>query len=173
MLLSFIYFHRHCAIYLRSEGHRWAWGELCCCHPFIFNVNVSFISKVRALVGLEELCCCQSSVFDVTVPFISKVSVTGGFSTVCLWSAPAWVVAVLQVELFINLQPFLLLRRNLEGPAHMFQFSSAWGLNEGRYVCKCSMHPSDPPGAMALQMLPLPHSCVCKRRLLRGCTLCT
>ena len=40
-------------------------------------------------------------------------------------------------------------------------------------LCECSMHTSDPHGAMALQMLPLPHSCVCKRRLLRACTLCT
>ena len=42
----------------------------------------------------------------------------------------------------------------------MFQFLSPWGLNQGRYVCECSMHTSDPHGAMALQMLPLPHCCV-------------
>ena len=35
------------------------------------------------------------------------------------------------------------------------------------------MHTSDPPGAMALQMPLLPHSCVCKMRLLRACTLYT
>ena len=45
--------------------------------------------------------------------------------------------------------------------------------NQGRYVCECNMHTSDPHGAMALQMLPLPHSCVRKRRLLRATTLYT
>ena len=35
------------------------------------------------------------------------------------------------------------------------------------------MHTSDPPGAMALQMPLLPHSCVCKWRLLRACTTYT
>ena len=38
---------------------------------------------------------------------------------------------------------------------------------------ECSMHTSDPLGAMALQMLHLPHSCVRKSRLLRACTLYT
>ena len=46
-------------------------------------------------------------------------------------------------------------------------------MNQGRYVCECSMHTSDPPGAMALQMPLLPHSGVCKRRLLRACTTYT
>ena len=124
-------------------------------------------------MGLGELYCCQSSVIDVSVSHISKVRVTSGFSAVCLSSAPVWVVEVLQVEFFIDLQPFELLRRILQWPAHMFQLSSPWGSNQGRYVCECSMHTSDPHGAMALQMLPLPHSCVCKRRLLRACTLCT
>ena len=79
VLLSFIYTQRQCVIRLKSEGHRWAWGELSRCHSFIFNVNLSFISKVR---------------------------VTAGFSAACLSSAPVWVVAVLQVEFFIDLQPF-------------------------------------------------------------------
>ena len=35
------------------------------------------------------------------------------------------------------------------------------------------MHTSDPLGAMALQMPLLPHSCVCKTRFLRACTLYT
>ena len=35
------------------------------------------------------------------------------------------------------------------------------------------MHTCDPLGAMTLQMPVLPHSCVCKRRLLRACTLYT
>ena len=52
MLLSFIYFHRQRVSHLRSEGHQWAWGELCCCHSFIVNVNVSFISKVKVTGGL-------------------------------------------------------------------------------------------------------------------------
>ena len=146
VLVSFIYTQRQRVIRFKSEGHRWAWGKLCCCHSFIFNVNVSFISKVR---------------------------VTGGFFAVCLSPAPVWLVAVLQVEFFIDPQPFQLLRKIVQWPAHMFQFLSAWGSNQGRCVCECSMHTSHPHGAMALQMLPLPHSCVCKRRLLRACTLCT
>ena len=55
----------------------------------------------------------------------------------------------------------------------MFHFLSVKGSNQGHYVGECSMHTSDPHGAMALQMLLLPHSCVCKSNLLRACTLCT
>ena len=40
-------------------------------------------------------------------------------------------------------------------------------------MCECSMHTSDPPGAMALQMPLLPHFCVRKWRLLRACTTYT
>ena len=124
-------------------------------------------------MGLGDLCCCQSSVSHVNVSFISKMRVTVRFSVVCLSSAPVWVVAVLQVEFFLDLQPFQLLRKILKWPAHMYQFWSLWGLNYGRYMCECSMHTFDPHSAMALQMPPLPHSCVCKRRLLRASTLCT
>ena len=87
------------------------------------------------------------------------------------WGSP--VVAVLQVEFFIDLQPFQLLRMILQWRAHMFQCLRQLGLNWGRYVCECSMHISNPYGAMALQILTLPHSCMCRRRRLRGCTLCT
>ena len=124
-------------------------------------------------MGPGEWCCCQSIVFKVNVSFISKVRSTGVFSVVCLSSAPLWVVAVLEVEFFIDLQPFQLLRGVLKWRAHMFQCLRQLGLNQGRYVYECSKHTSNPHSAMAEQMLPLPHSCVCKRRLLRDCTLCT
>ena len=76
---------------------------------------------------LGELCCCQSIVFNINLSFVSKVRVTIGVSDVCLSSAPAWVVAVLQVEVFIDIQPFHLIRRILQWPAHMFQFLGALG----------------------------------------------
>ena len=52
VFLSFICTQRQCVIRFKSEGHRWAWRELCYCHSFIFNVNVSLISKVRVTGGL-------------------------------------------------------------------------------------------------------------------------
>ena len=126
-----------------------------------------------SLVGLGEWCFCQSSAFKANVSFISKLRVTGGFSAAFLSLVPVWVIAVLQVELFIDLHPFQLFRRILQWPAHRLQFLSPWGLNQGRYMCGCSMQTSDPHGAMALQMLNLPQSCVFKSRLLRACTYCT
>ena len=51
VLLSFIYFHCQCLIHFRSERPQRAWGELCCSHSFIFNVNMSFISTVRVAGG--------------------------------------------------------------------------------------------------------------------------
>ena len=55
MLLSFIYFHRQRVIYFRSEGHWWAQGELCCCHSYILNANMSLLSKLRVTGGLGEI----------------------------------------------------------------------------------------------------------------------
>ena len=76
-----------------------------CCRSFLYdqniNINVSFISKVRATGGLGELCCCQSIVFDIKVSFLSKEWVTGGFCGVRLSLAPVWGVAALQVG-FLN-----------------------------------------------------------------------
>ena len=63
MLLSLIYVPRQSFI---SKVR----GELCCCHSFVFHVNVSFISKVRVTGGPGGLCCCQSIVFNVNVSFI-------------------------------------------------------------------------------------------------------
>ena len=79
MLLSFIYFHRQCVIRFRSEGHRWAWGELYCCHSFIFNANVSFISKVRATGGLGMNRVVVIHLFSMSMCHsFQKVRVTGG-----------------------------------------------------------------------------------------------
>ena len=46
--------------------------QLCCCHSFLFPAGVSFISKVRG-----EVCCCHSFLYyQVNVSFISKVRAT-------------------------------------------------------------------------------------------------
>ena len=61
-------------------------------------------------MGLGGLCCSHGIVFNVSSSFISKEWVIGGFSGVCPSLAPVWVVAVLQVEYFIDRQPFQLLQ---------------------------------------------------------------
>ena len=55
VLLSFLCFQCQHVIHFTSEGHRWAWGELCCCHSFVCNVNVLLISKVRVAGGPGEI----------------------------------------------------------------------------------------------------------------------
>ena len=76
----------------------------------------------------------------------------------------------LNFSLLINLFNFF---NSSKACTHVSIFECV-GFEQGRYVCKCSMHTSDPLGAMANGQMPhLPHSCVCKRPLLRACTLYT
>ena len=138
-------------------------GGLCCCHSFFFNFNVSFVSKMRVTGGPGGVVSLLVNCFQGQCVIHVNLRVSCGFSAPCVASAAVWVVAVLQVEflLILNLFNFC---KILQWPVDLFQFFSAWGCNHGRYVCECSMHISDTHGAMALQMLPLPHSCVWKRR---------
>ena len=124
VLLSFLYFRRHCVIHFKSEGHRWAWVD-CVVLSELFSTSMCHSFRKRGLPVGFLVSACRPRLVGLLLFF------------------------TLSSFLIIN----LLTSSILQWLAHMFQFLSAWSLKQGRYVCECSMHTSDSPGAMALQML--------------------
>ena len=162
-MLSFIYVPRQCVLHFKSDGG---------------IVLLSFIYYQRQCVIHTKSeghwwawgdCVVVSEFFSTSLchSFQKRGSPLGFPVSACLQRLFGWSRCFrLNFSLIINLFNFF-------NSSHMFQFSSAWGLNQERYVCECSMHTPDPLGAMALQMPLLSHSCVCKRHLLHPCTLYT
>ena len=82
------------------------------------NNEVWCICNLVVVVGCGHGWKCVVVIHYVS--FLSKGRVASGFFFVCLSSAPLYMVAVLQVEFFIDWQRFQLLCSVLQWPTHVF-----------------------------------------------------
>ena len=82
--------------------------------------------------------------------FISKGRVTGGFFFARLQRLSIWLrFFTLNFSLVINLFNFF--PEFFNGLHTFLHVGGQWGLNQERFVCKCSMHTSHPPSGMVLE----------------------